>query len=170
MEEHTNIQDVHALIRFYDILGNAYYMEFVFSEDETQHIDIVLKTLTGKIPFEMLPEQAKDLSAKILTLASDTIANACMNDFDRATKLLVAVRKQNLNEDINDKISIAIRNIAELKQLAPPFAISSDKAYESIITAFKHMPPLRGIFIKTFNQLKWDYLNKRRIADYGNCI
>ncbi|MBR5583665.1 MAG: hypothetical protein IKW21_03970, partial [Lachnospiraceae bacterium] len=69
MEEHTNIQDVHALIRFYDILRNAYYMEFVFSEDETQHIDIVLKTLTGKIPFEMLPEQAKDLSAKILTLA-----------------------------------------------------------------------------------------------------
>jgi len=170
MEEQTNTQDVHALVNFIDILGNDYYEEYLFSEEEHQYIGDVINFYSGKRPFETLPEIAQNLSSKILKFASITITNACANDFDRATKLLVALRKQNINEDITENISVAIRNIAELKQLAPPFVISSDNAYKSIATAFESMPPLKGIFIKTFNQLKWDYINKRRSADYGKCI
>lgn len=167
MDDQKNTQDVHALVSFIDILGNTYYEEYLFSEEECQYVGIAMNVFAGKTPFDMLSEPAKDLTARILGFASGTIAKACIKDFDRATQLLVAVRKQNVNQEINEIISIAIRDIAELKQLAPPFAISSDKACESIASAFQHMPPIRGLHIGTYNQLKWDYLNKRRSADYG---
>ena len=169
MEEQTKTKDVHALIQFCDILGNAYYEEYLFAEDETKHIQPVLNAISGKTPFDALPEDADKIASELFRIASRTIANVCINDFDRATKLLVAIRKQNLdNEDINEKVSIAIKNIAELKQFTPPFVISLDAVKESITTAFTYIPPLKGIFIKTYTQMQWDYINKRRSADYGS--
>ena len=169
MTDQTNTKECHALICFHDTLGNLYYEESLFSEEECKHIQSVLDSFSGKKLFDMLPEEAKTFATKLLGIASKTIANACMNDFDRATKLLVDIRKQNIDDDeINEKISTAIKDLAELKQQTPPFAISPATAQESIATAFTYMPPLKGIFIKTYTPIKWDYINKRRSADYGN--
>ena len=81
MEEQTKTKDVHALIQFCDILGNAYYEEYLFAEDETKHIQPVLNAISGKTPFDALPEDADKIASELFRIASRTIANVCINDF-----------------------------------------------------------------------------------------
>jgi len=167
MEEPICTNCIHTILRASDSLGNFYYLDFPLSEEEDNCFNNALNVVFGKSSITTVSEPTKQLGLKIANMLCDTITDACMQDFELATNLLVFIRKRSTNDSAKEQAAAAIKILAEIRQLPAVVIAPTTSLHKAIFEAMQHALPVDEIITRRFNQLQWEYINKRRSADYG---